>query len=192
MHLSMLSHAHLRCESSTGPVIQSATVQREEDGRCLSRHTHTYMHTQVDTNTHFRVTCTLKNAFRLMWILCTRYFASTQQVCPHMLHTMFYRCRIQTACTSRVHAYTHLRRCEADSGWTEGCRLVKDEVLQRWWEVHTDSRDWWSLSVRSAGSSEPPSASHCHVFIFLSLPLSLFLSACPFLTPRNSSLCPIS
>lgn len=69
--------------------------------------------------------------------------------------------------------YPHLRCCEADSGgWTGGCRLVKDEVLQRRWEVYADSRDWWSLSVRSVGSTEPPSAPLRHVFIFLPQPRS--------------------
>ncbi len=95
-----------------------------------------------------------------------------------------YACRWHRS-TNKQHAHTHAHTwcCGADSGWTEGCRLVKNEVLQQWWEVRTDRRDWWSLSVRSVGSSEPPSASCCS---YLSLLRSVHV---PFsLLEREASL----
>lgn len=144
--------------------------QREHEGRGLPRHWHTH------TNTHFPVTCTWKCTHikvNTLQNVCAAHTKQTHEVRLQAPRIMFRRGHKQTARTSRAHAHTHLRCGEADSGWTEGCRQVKDEVLQRRWEVHTDSGDWWSLSLSSVGSSEPPSASRSHVSP------SRSLSACP-------------
>lgn len=108
--------------------ISYSAAQRERGGRevFIKAHTHTLTCTLMETQTHtFVLLAHLEIALRLMWTLCRRHIAQTQQVCLQMPRVVFYRSRIQTTCTSRVHTYTHLRCCEADSGWTGGVSAGK-------------------------------------------------------------------